>query len=93
LPEPTSVAAPAETQAAGPPHLTITVGARGMITAEVDGEAEHVILDDLTAYANALAKVDGTAAIHAAADDPMADLIARRARRILDDAGVQVTVD
>jgi hypothetical protein len=59
----------------------------------MDGEAEHVILDDLTAYADALAKVEGTAAIHAAKDDPMASLIARRAQRILDDAGVQVTVD
>ena len=85
--------APADAEAAGPPHLTIKVGARGMITAEVDGEVEHVILDDLSAYADALAKVDGTAAIHAATDDPMAGLIARRAQRILDDAGVQVTVD
>ena len=33
------------------------------------------------------------AAIHAANDDPMASLIARRAQRILDDAGVKVTVD
>ena len=85
--------ATADAEAAGPPHLTIKVGARGMITAEVDGEVEHVILDDLSAYADALAKVDGTAAIQAATDDPMAGLIARRAQRILDDAGVQVTVD
>jgi len=76
----------------GPPHLTIRVTTRGMITAEMDGETEHVILDDLEAYGSALAKVDGTAAIVAPPDDPMAALIARRARRILEDAGVQVTV-
>jgi DNA polymerase-3 subunit gamma/tau len=88
---PAEVATPrAET---GPPHLTIKVGPKGMITAEMDGEAEHIILDDLTAYAHALAKVEGTAAIRAVDDDPMASLIARRAQRILDDAGVQVTVD
>jgi hypothetical protein len=94
-PEPTppaDVATPSPV-AAGPPHLTIKVGTKGMITAEMDGEAEHVILDDLTAYADALARVEGTVAIHAANDDPMASLIARRAQRILDDAGVKVTVD
>ena len=78
--------------AAGPPHLTIRVTPRGMITAELDGETEHVILDDLEAYGSALAKVDGTAAIVAATEDSMADLIARRALRILEEAGVQVTV-
>ncbi len=92
-PTPTAEDAPAPPEPAGPPHLTIKVGNRGMITAEMDGEAEHVILDDLTAYADALAKVGGTAAIHTAPDDSMAGLIARRAQRILDDAGVQVTVD
>lgn len=86
-------AATANTQAGGPPHLTIRVGARGMITAEMDGETEHIILEDLTAYGDALAHVDGTAAIVASTDDPMAGLIARRAQRILDDAGVKVTVD
>ena len=93
VPTPQTVAATPSAEPGGPPHLTIKVGARGMITAEMDGEAEHVILDDLTAYADALAKVDGTASIHAVTDDPMAGLIARRAQRILDDAGVQVTVD
>ncbi len=78
--------------AAGPPHLMIRVTPRGMITAELDGETEHVILDDLEAYGSALAKVDGTAAIVAATEDSMADLIARRAQRILEEAGVQVTV-
>ena len=78
--------------AAGPPHLTIRVTPRGMITAELDGETEHVILDDLEAYGSALAKVDGTAAIVAATEDSMAALIARRAHRILEEAGVQVTV-
>lgn len=93
-PEPTPPADVATPSAEpGPPHLTIKVGTKGMITAEMDGEAEHLILDDLTAYADALAKVEGTAAIHAANDDPMASLIARRAQRILDDAGVKVTVD
>jgi len=76
----------------GPPHLTIRVTTRGMIMAEMDGETEHVILDDLEAYGSALAKVDGTAAIVAPTDDPMAALIARRAQRILEDTGVQVTV-
>jgi hypothetical protein len=97
-PEPIEVAAPAfpepeASAASGPPHLTIRVGARGMITAEVDGETEHIILDDLSSYASALAKVGGTAGIHVATGDPMADLIARRAQRILEDADVKVTVD
>jgi hypothetical protein len=96
--EPDMVAAPsppepAVSAASGPPHLTIRVGARGMITAEVDGETEHIILDDLSSYASALAKVGGTAGIQVATEDPMADLIARRARRILEDADVRVTVD
>jgi hypothetical protein len=78
--------------AAGPPHLTIRVTPRGMITAELDGETEHVILDDLEAYGSALAKVDGTAAIVATTEDSMAALIARRAQRILEEAGVPVTV-
>jgi hypothetical protein len=86
------VAAVSET-ADGRPHLTIRVTPRGMITAEMDGETEHVILDDLEAYGSALAKVDGTAVIVAATEDSMAALIARRARRILEEAGVQVTVD
>jgi hypothetical protein len=90
-PGPPEVAANAET-ADGPPHLTIRVTPRGMITAEMDGETEHVILDDLEAYGSALAKVDGTAAIVAATEDSMAALIARRAQRILEEAGVQVTV-
>ena len=70
--------------AAGPPHLTIRVTPRGMITAELDGETEHAILDDLEAYGSALAKVDGTAAIVASTEDSMAGLIARRAQRILE---------
>jgi hypothetical protein len=85
-------AAATDAEAAGPPHLMIKVGAKGMITAEVDGEVEHVILDDLTAYADALAKVDGTASIVAASDDPMASLIARRAQRILADAGIDASI-
>ncbi len=83
---------PEPATADGPPHLTIRVATRGMITAEMDGETEHVILDDLEAYGSALAKVDGTAVIVAATDNSMADLIARRAQRILEEAGVQVTV-
>jgi hypothetical protein len=90
-PQPDEVAAsPASVD--GPPHLTIRVTTRGMITAEMDGETEHVILDDLEAYGSALAKVGGTATIVVTTDDSMAGLIARRAQRILDDAGVQVTV-
>jgi hypothetical protein len=90
-PGPDQVAASATTPG-GPPHLTIRVATRGMITAEMDGETEHVILDDLEAYGSALAKVGGTAAIVVSTDDSMAGLIARRAQRILEDAGVQVSV-
>jgi hypothetical protein len=96
-PTPVPVDEPAPHQVAatlnGPPHLTIRVTPRGMITAEMDGETEHVILDDLGDYGSALAKVDGTAAIVVPTDDTMAGLIARRAQRILENAGVQVTVD
>ena len=93
VPTPQTDAATANAEAGGPPHLTIKVGARGMITAEMDGEAEHIILEDLTAYGEALAHVDGSATIIPSTDDPMAGLIARRAQRILADAGVKVTVD
>jgi len=83
--------AAASESAGGLPHLTIRVTNRGMMTAEVDGETEHVILDDLAAYGSALARVGGTAAILPAGGDDMAQLIARRAKRILEDAGVHVT--
>jgi hypothetical protein len=62
-----------------------------MMTAELDGQTEHIILDDLTAYGSALTKAGGSASIVVAPDDDMARLIARRAQRILEDAGVSVT--
>jgi hypothetical protein len=74
-----------------PPHLTIRVASRGMMTAELDGQTEHIILDDLTAYGSALSKAGGRASIVVPQDDDMARLIARRAQRILEDAGVSVT--
>lgn len=77
--------------APGPPHLTITVASHGMMTAEMEGQTEHIILDDLTAYGSALSKAGGSASIVAPQDDDMARLIARRAQRILEDAGVSVT--
>jgi hypothetical protein len=64
-----------------------------MMTAELDGQTEHVILDDLTAYGSALTNAGGTAEIVVQPDDDMAQLIARRAIRILEDAGVGVTTD
>ena len=62
------------------------------MTAEMDGEIEHVMLDDLGPYAEALSHVGGTATLHVPADEAMPGLIARRAQRILEDAGVQVTL-
>jgi hypothetical protein len=76
----------------GEPHLTIRVTSRGMMTAEMDGETEPVILDDLTAYGDALVRVGGSAMI-VAGENGMARLVARRAQRILEDAGVSVTTD
>jgi hypothetical protein len=61
------------------------------MTAELDGELEHVMPDDLQPYAEALSHVGGTATIHVPADEAMPGLIARRTQRILEDAGVQVT--
>lgn len=83
------LAAPAHT---GPPNLKIRVTTRGMMTAEMDGELEHVMLDDLGAYAEALSGVGGTATIVVPSDEGMPGLIAKRAQRILEDAGVQVTI-
>ena len=77
---------------AGPPNLTIRVTSRGLMTAELDGEIEHVMLDDLGTYAEALSHVAGTATIHVPNDDGMPALIGKRAQRILEDAGVQVTL-
>ena len=61
-----------------------------MMTAELDGEVEHVMLDDLAQYAEALSHVGGTATIHVPADEGMPTLIGKRAQRILEDAGVHV---
>ncbi len=87
---------PPETEsepASEPPHLIIRVTSRGLMTAELEGEIEHVILDDLGPYAAALAEAGGHATIILPSDDSMTDLIGRRAQRILEDAGVQVTTD
>jgi hypothetical protein len=95
--EPTEAAQPAPvppeaaSAAVRPPHLTIKVASHGMMTAELDGQTEHIILDDLTAYGSALSKAGGSASIVAPQDDDMARLIARRAHRILEDAGVSIT--
>jgi hypothetical protein len=88
--QPVPVAPEAAPAADRPPHLTIKVASHGMMTAELDGQTEHIILDDLTAYGSALSKAGGSASI-VAQDDDMARLIARRAHRILEDAGVSVT--
>jgi cytoskeletal protein RodZ len=74
-----------------PPHLTVRITSRGLITAEMEGEIEHILLDDLGPYASALAEAGGHATIVLPSDDPMPGLIGRRAQRILEDAGVQVT--
>jgi hypothetical protein len=97
LPEPVPVAAgmaePAAATDDGPPHLTIRITSKGMITAEMDGQTEHIILDDIIEYASALAKAGGMAAIVVPHGDTMGPLVARRAQRILEDAGVPVTTD
>ena len=90
---PTPAEAPAAPPpSAGPPNLTIRVTSRGLMTAELDGEIEHVMLDDLGQYAEALSHVAGTATIHVPNDEGMPALIGKRAQRILEDAGVQVTL-
>ena len=62
------------------------------MTAELDGEVEHVMLDDLGPYAEALSHVGGTATLHVPPDESLPGLIARRAQKILEDAGVRVTL-
>jgi hypothetical protein len=81
------------TSAGGTPHLTIRIVNRGMLQAEMAGESEPVILDDLTAYGQALANAGGTAQIVVAGNDGMASLIARRAQRILAEAGIEASID
>ena len=91
-PEPAAEpATPAPTPAAndGRPHLTIRVGRMGMLHAEMAGETEPIILEDLTAYGNALANAGGTAAIVVSPGDDMARLIAKRAQRILAETGIE----
>jgi hypothetical protein len=63
-----------------------------MLTAEMDGEIEHVMLDDLGPYAEALSDVGGSATIHIPTDEGMPALIGKRAQKILEDAGVSVTL-
>jgi len=87
--EPPPAAAPVQ---ATPPNLTIRISSRGLMTAELDGEVEHVMLDDLGPYAEALSHVGGTATLHVPPDETMPGLIARRAQKILEDAGVRVTL-
>jgi hypothetical protein len=89
--QPPPVTPEAAPEADLPPHLTIKVASHGMLTAELGGQVEHIILDDLTAYGSALSKAGGSASIVVPQDDDMARLIARRAQRILEDAGVSVT--
>jgi hypothetical protein len=80
------------TSAGATPHLTIRIVNRGMLQAEMAGESEPVILEDLTAYGQALANAGGTAQIVVAGNDGMATLIARRAQRILAEAGIEVSI-
>jgi hypothetical protein len=100
-PEPRPVPEPAVqpqvSNAAGPtngeaPRLTIRIGNRGMLHAEMGGETEPVMLEDLTAYGHALADVGGTADLVLEGSDGMVDLIARRAQRILADAGIDAPI-
>ena len=64
----------------------------GMLQAEMGGESEPVILEDLSAYGKALAHAGGTAAIVVTGNDGMAQLIARRAQQILADAGIEASI-
>jgi hypothetical protein len=76
----------------GKPHLTIRVANRGLLEAEMGGETEPVILEDLTAYGHALANAGGSAEIVLAGSDDMVRLIARRAQRILADTGIDASL-
>jgi len=91
-PAPIPAEPPTVAPSAGPPDLTIRISSRGLMTAELDGEVEHVMLDDLGSYAEALSHVAGTATIHVPNDEGMPALIGKRAQRILEDAGVRVTL-
>jgi len=100
LPQPTSASvvqprpepAATATSAGGTPHLTIRIVNRGMLQAEMAGESEPVILEDLTAYGQALANAGGTAQIVVTGNDGIAALIARRAQRILAETGIEVSI-
>jgi hypothetical protein len=81
--------APVEVADGGVPHLMIRVANRGMLQAEMAGEIEPVILEDLTAYGAALVNAGGTAEIVVTGSDGMASLIARRAQRIMADVGIE----
>jgi hypothetical protein len=76
----------------GAPNLTIRIGNRGLLQAEMAGEIEPVILEDLTVYGRALADVGGTADLVIEGNDGMVQLIARRAQRILVDAGIDAQI-
>ena len=91
-PAPIPAEPPIMAPSAGPPDLTIRISSRGLMTAELDGEVEHVMLDDLGSYAEALSHVAGTATIHVPSDEGMPALIGKRAQQILEDAGVPVTL-
>jgi hypothetical protein len=84
--------APAPVLDDGPPHLTIRVARMGMLEAEMAGETEPVILEDLSTLGAALADAGGTAEIVVSSDDSMAQLIAKRAQRILADTGIEAAL-
>jgi biotin carboxyl carrier protein len=91
-PEPERAPAPAPAPANGAPHLMIRVSERGMVQAEMAGEVEPVILEDLTAYAEALVHAGGTAEILVSGNGGMGRLIATRAQRIMAEAGIEATI-
>jgi hypothetical protein len=91
-PEPVAEPEPEPEPSNGAPHLTIRVTDRGMVQAEMAGEVEPVILEDLTAYAEALANAGGTAEILVSGNGGMGKLIATRAQRIMAEAGVEANI-
>lgn len=75
------------------PHLIVTVGADGALTAELEGESEAVTLESLEAAGAALYRANGSAAIRISAPDAALRAVADQTFGVLSRAGVPTTLE
>lgn len=90
-PEAPPVSAPQPATAG--PHLIVTVGADGALTAELEGESEPVTLESLEAASAALYRANGSAAVRVTTPDADLRAVADQTFGVLSRAGVPTTLE